>query len=173
MALRRSIILGAAAVVLAAGAARPAGAQLGLLPQVRVKAGLFVAQNASLRHAAGETWLKIGADATLPLGLGLLGSRTRVGVELAMNGGSTIVPVTLSQVWQPSLVVRSPVYFGVGIGLWTAHIEGSGTASRLGLRLLGGVDWTRRFFTEVEYDLVDRLGGVRADGVSVLAGIRF
>jgi hypothetical protein len=69
--------------------------------------------------------------------------------------------------------VTSPIYIGGGIGLWTGHIQGSGTSTRFGIRLLGGVDIGKNTFIEVQYDIVDKLAGVRADGVSLLIGLKF
>ena len=71
------------------------------------------------------------------------------------------------------LGLTSPVYVGGGIGVWTGHIKGSGSSSRFGFRLLGGVDVGKNTFFEVQYDFVDKLGGVRADGFSFLVGMKF
>jgi hypothetical protein len=164
------------AAVLAIGLicfARPAGAQLSIIPKVRLKAGVFLSTDVSLNNAVGPTWLKVGADVSLPFGLPLLGGGMRAGIDYMANGSSNIIPVTLTTVIQPSLGLTSPVYVGAGIGLWTGHIKGAGTSSRFGFRLLGGIDLGPKTFLEVQYDFVDKLSGVRADGFSALIGFKF
>jgi hypothetical protein len=171
LARRVCVVLGLAALALIA-AGEKCEAQLGIIPRFRVKAGVFLPQNTSLKNAVGNTWLKVGADVNLPASLFPLGS-TRVGIDYVVNGSSNIVPITLTQIFQPSVAVRSPVYAGAGIGLWTGHIKGSGTSTQFGFRLLAGIEFSERFFGEVQYDFVDKLGGVRADGLSVLVGLKF
>lgn len=150
-----------------------AEAQLDLLPKIRLKAGVFLPQNTALNNAVGDVWFKVGGDVSVPLSLIPLFS-TRIGVEGAFKDSSTVIPVTLMQVWQPSAVVaRSPVYAGGGIGLWTARVSGSPTATRFGFRLLGGADIGERLFLEAHYDFVDRIGRTRADGFSILLGVKF
>jgi len=149
-----------------------ATAQLGFIPRFRIKAGVFLPQNTSLQNAVGNTWFKIGADVNVPFSLVPLGS-ARVGIEYAVNGSSNIVPITLTQVIQPSVGVHSPLYFGAGIGLWTGHIRGRGTDTRFGFRLLGGLEFTSRLFLELQYDFVGRMGDTHVDGLSVLVGTKF
>lgn len=165
-----------AGLLLALGAATllpgSAHAQLDVIPRPRLKIGAFFPTNTSLSNAVGNTWLKVGADINVPFSLLPFGT-ARAGIEYAVNGSSNIVPITLVQIIQPSAVARSPIYGGAGIGLWTGHIKGSGTSTRFGFRLVGGLDISSRSFLEVQYDIVDRLGSARADGVSVLLGVRF
>ena len=168
----RVVRLGLAVGFLALAALAPSSAQVPFLPSVRVKAGVFLPQNTSLRNAVGNTWLKVGADVSVPLSIVPLGS-SRVGIEYAVNGSSNLVPITFMQVFQPSAGVKSPVYLGAGVGLWTGHIHGFGTNTRIGFRLMGGVDFTKKLFLELQYDFVDRMGPVRADGFSALVGTRF
>lgn len=167
------VLLFAIALVFISSSAQPAEAQLSIIPKVRVKAGVFFSENTALKSLVGSTWIKVGADVALPIGLPLLSGGTRVGIDYVWNGSSNIVPITLTSVIQPSLGLTSPVYVGGGIGLWTGHIKGSGTVSRFGIRLLGGVDIGKSTFIEVQYDIVDRMGSVRPDGVSVLLGMKF
>jgi hypothetical protein len=171
---RLTLRLAAAAALLTLSvASRPANAQLSVIPKVRLKAGVFLAQNSSLRNLVGNTWFKVGADVSLPIGIPLLSGGTRIGIDYVANGSSNFVPVTLTSVIQPSLGLTSPVYVGGGIGLWTGHIKGAGTSTRFGVRLLGGVDIGKSTFFEVQYDFVDKLAGVRADGFSFLVGMKF
>lgn len=172
-AVRHTMAWPMAAITMALWSVLPAAAQVDILPKFRVKAGIFLPQNASLKNLVGDTWFKVGADVDVPLFPGVIGSKTRAGVEWTQNGRNNILPITLTQVWQPSTAVRSPIYFGGGIGLWTARFIGSGTASRFGFRLVGGVEFSERFFGEVEYDFVDKISGIRADGLSVLVGTKF
>lgn len=164
------------AVLLAALTAIPveAGAQQGFFPNLRIKAGVFIPSGGSLARGTGDLWLKIGADVAMPLGFTLLGGTTRAGIEYTARGSSSMVPITLTQVLQPSLSLgHSPLYVGGGIGLWTVHVAGAGSASNFGFRVLGGVDIGRSSFLELEYDFVGRVHGVNADGLTVAAGIRF
>jgi hypothetical protein len=166
-------VTAATAFVLLTACARPADAQVSILPKFRIKGGVFLTEVSSLKDAVGPTWIKIGADVSLPVGLPLLSGGTRVGIDYVWNGSSNIIPITLTSVIQPSIGVTSPIYIGGGIGLWTGHIQGSGTSTRFGIRLLGGVDIGKNTFIEVQYDIVDKLAGVRADGVSLLIGLKF
>ena len=152
-----------------------ADAQLGIIPQVRVKAGLFFPSSTGLTNAIGSAWLKVGADVSLPVGFNIpiVGASTRLGIDYAMKGSSSLVPITLTEVIQPSAGVKSPIYGGLGIGLYTAHFKGAGSASRFGYRLLGGFQFTSKFFVEAQYDVVGQIRGTRADGVSVLVGTHF
>jgi hypothetical protein len=137
-----------------------------------VQAQIDFPQNSSLQNLVGDAWVKIGADLDAPINLGIIGSKTRLSIEWAQRRSSNVVPVTLTQIWQPSTAVTTPIYFGGGIGLWTAKFIGAGTASRFGLRLVGGVEFSERYFGEVEYDFVDKIAGTRADGLSLLIGVR-
>jgi hypothetical protein len=167
-----AICLLAAVCVLSAVGGAPASAQ-DIIPKFRVKAGVFAPDSRSLKDVSDDAWVKIGADLDLPLfGLGIVG-KTRVGIDYAFSGSNSILPITLIQVWQPSLAVRSPLYLGAGIGLWTVHTKGGGTASRFGFRLLAGVDLTSRLFLEGQYDFVSKVGSVRTDGLSILVGMKF
>jgi hypothetical protein len=161
-----------AALLIAAGLPAAARAQLDVIPRPRLKIGAFFPTNTSLSNAVGNTWLKLGADVNVPFSLVPIGT-ARVGIDYVANGSSSIIPITLVQVIQPSAVARSPIYGGAGIGLWTGHIKGSGTSTKFGFRLLGGVEISSRMFIEAQYDIVDRLGSARADGFSVLLGARF
>jgi hypothetical protein len=157
--------------MLLVGASR-AGAQTNLIPMPRFKIGAFFPTNTSLNNAVGNTWLKLGADVNVPFSLIPFGS-TRAGIDYVVNGSSNIVPITLIQTFQPSAGLKSPVYVGAGIGLWTGHIKGSGSSTKFGFRVLAGAELSRKMFLEVQYDIVDKLGGARADGVSVLVGTQF
>lgn len=154
-------------------AAKPAAAQLDILPKVRLKAGIFLPRSSSLSDVTSDSWLKVGADVQIPLSLIPVVGSTRVGIDFMQRGSSTIVPVTITQVFQPSLGLKSPLYVGAGVGLWTAKLPGNGTNTKVGLRLLAGFDITPRFFIEGQYDIVDGFKGVRADGFSALVGVRF
>ncbi|MGC8668666.1 MAG: hypothetical protein ACP5VE_11185 [Chthonomonadales bacterium] len=146
----------------------------GFFPNLRIKAGVFIPSGGTLAKGTGDLWFKIGADAALPLGFTLLGGTTRAGIEYTARGSSSIVPITLTQVLQPSLTLgHSPVYVGGGIGLWTVHVAGAGSGSNLGFRVLGGVEIGRSSFIEVEYDFVGRVHGVNTDGLTISAGLRF
>ena len=170
--VQRAVCLLAVACALGAAGVAPASAQ-DIIPKFRVKAGVFAPDSRSLKDVSDDAWVKIGADMDLPLfGLGVIG-KTRVGIDYAFSSSNSILPITLIQIWQPSLAVRSPLYVGAGIGLWTVHTKGRGTASRFGLRLLAGVDLTSRLFVEGQYDFVSKVGGVRTDGLSILVGTKF
>ena len=169
----RRAFLVAIALLCVSCASRSADAQIPLIPKIRLKAGVFVPTNSSLKDLIGGTWFKVGADITLPLGIPLLSGGTRLGVDYVANGSSNIIPITLTSIIQPSVGVSSPVYVGGGFGLWTGHIKGKGTSSQLGLRILGGFDLGKSTFIEAQYDIVGKLGGVRADGFSVLMGLKF
>jgi len=169
--LRHGAVL---AVLVCTMPAPEARAQQGLFPNLRVKAGVFIPSGGSLARGTGDIWFKIGADVALPIGFSLLGGTTRAGIEYTARGSSSMVPITLTQVLQPSLTLgHSPVYVGGGIGLWTVHVSGAGSASNLGFRVLGGVDIGKSSFVEVEYDFVGRVHGVNADGFTVAAGLWF
>ena len=154
---------------------RIAKAQLSLIPHVRVKAGLFLPNSTSLTNAVGNTWIKLGADVSLPIGFNLpvVGASTRLGIDYSVKGSSSLVPITLMEMFQPSAGVRSPIFGGLGIGLYTAHFKGAGSASRFGYRLMGGYEINTRIFLEAQYDVVGKIRGTRADGISVLIGTHF
>lgn len=170
--IRRAVLfLGVFCVLWWCGATR-ADALVGL-PSLRFKIGLFSPQNSSLRGISGSDWLKIGADFNLPLGLLGFGTKTRVGIDYAFRGSSNILPITFNQIFQPSAAVASsPVYVGAGVGLWTIRAKGQPTLSRIGFRLLAGLEYSG-YLLEFQYDFVDRAGAVRADGLSVLVGLKF
>jgi hypothetical protein len=150
-----------------------ADAQLPGVPHVRVKIGAFFPSDTSLSNATSNTWLKVGADVSVPFSLIPTGSM-RAGIDYVVNGSSNIVPITLTQIIQPSAAVaKSPIYGGAGIGIWTGHIKGAGTSTKFGVRLLAGVDIAAHAFLEVQYDIVEKLATARADGFSVLVGARF
>jgi hypothetical protein len=171
-AVYRLMVVSLATLLMNLWSMLPLKAQVDILPRFRAKVGIFLPQNSSLKNLVGDNWFKVGADIDVPLFPGIIGSKSRIGVEWTQNGRSNILPITLTQVWQPSTAVRSPVYFGGGVGLWTARFIGSGTASRFGFRLVGGVEFSEKFFGEVEYDFVDKVGGIRADGLSILVGTK-
>jgi len=111
---------------------------------------------------------------SLPIGFNLpiVGASTRVGIDMSFKNSNRIVPITISEIIQPSAGVHSPIYGGAGFGLWNGHISGN-TSTKFGFRLIGGLDLTEKFFIEANYDNVGNLGGVRADGFSVVAGFKF
>ena len=118
---------------------------------------------AGLRSAVGfSRWqsmqllLKAGADVNIPIPL--VGS-TRIGIDYEASGSSRMVPITVTQIFQPgALVVKSPIYFGTGIGLWNTHINGGGESTRLGFRVLAGLEF-KGLFVEANYDAVGRISG--------------
>lgn len=171
--LRAAVVPAALLTTLLLAGAAPARAQLGLLPKVSLKAGVFLPQNTSLANVTSNTWLKVGADVSLPFSLIPLIGSTRAGIDFEVHGSSSIVPITLTQIIQPSAGLKSPIYGGVGVGIWTGHIKGHGSDTKLGARLLAGVDFSKNLFIEAQYDFVGKIGGVNADGFSVLAGVRF
>jgi len=150
-----------------------ANAQAGLIPTPRFKAGIFLPTNTSLQNAVGNTWLKLGADINVPFSLVPVVGSGRVGIDYVVDGSSNIIPITIMQIFQPSVAVHSPIYGGAGVGLWTGHIKGSGTSTKFGFRLVAGVETSSKIFFEAQYDIVDKLGGARADGFSVLIGTKF
>ena len=160
------------ATVLTAGLAVSAPARASLTPfPIRLKAGLVFPTKAPLN--GGDQWWKVGADLDLPLGIGFLG-KTRVGIEYCQQcTKNTIIPVTLTQVYSPSLAFKNPIYFGAGVGLWTAKIIGTPTATRLGGRLVAGIDVTSKYFIEGEYDFVQKVNGINLTNFSVALGMKF
>ncbi|MEP6756498.1 MAG: hypothetical protein ABJA67_13415 [Chthonomonadales bacterium] len=152
-----------------------ANAQLSLLPSIRVKAGLFLPSSSTLTNAVGNTWIKLGVDVGLPVGFNIpiVGASTHIGIDYAVKGSSSLVPITLMEMIQPSAGVRSPIFGGIGLGMYTAHFKGAGSATRLGYRLMGGFEFNPKFFIEAQYDVVGQIRGTRADGISVLVGTHF
>jgi len=162
------VVAAAAASVFALAPA--AHAQAGFLPHVRIKGGVFLPTGGALKSSSSDTWYKVGADVNIPIPL--VGS-TRIGIDYEASGSSWMAPITITQIFQPgALVVKSPIYFGTGLGLWKTHINGGGTASRLGFRVLAGVEF-RGYFAEAQYDAVGRVSGASADGISILVGKKF
>lgn len=151
-----------------------ANAQLGLVPKVRLKAGLFMPQGSGLKSVSDGTWLKFGGDISLPLGIPFVGGGSRLGIDYMESHGSRIVPITLTQIIQPSAVVaRNPLYGGTGIGLWNGRVAGQGSGTALGLRFLVGANISTNLFIEAQYDTVGKIAGTRVDGFSILAGTKF
>ena len=147
-----------------------AAAQTGFLPHVRVKAGVFLPSGGALKSSSSDTWYKVGADVNIPIPL--VGS-TRIGIDYEASGSSRMVPITVTQIFQPSaVVVKSPIYFGTGIGLWNTHINGGGDATRLGFRVLAGLEF-KGLFVEANYEAVGRVSGATADGMSIVVGKKF
>jgi hypothetical protein len=145
-------------------------ARASIIP-IRLKAGLFFPQKAPLN--GGDQWWKIGADADIPIGIALFG-HTRIGIEWCQQcEKNTIIPVTVTQIFNPGVAVKTPVYVGAGVGMWTAKIIGTPTATRFGFRILGGVNLTNRYFVEGTYDFVQKVSGISMDGLSVTVGMKF
>ncbi len=141
-------------------------AQTNLIPKPRVKIGAFSPADGGLRDATNPTWIKVGADIGLPL-IGL-----RAGIDFAFDGSNRIMPITISQIFQPSaLVVKSPVYGGLGIGIWDARIAGV-SGSPIGFRGIVGIELAG-YLVEANYDIVGKVGGRRLDGLSLLVGKKF
>src|SRR5262244_3153239 len=116
---RLAVILAVSAIALFAPSAH---AQTGFLPHIRIKGGVFLPSGGALKSSSSDTWYKFGADVNLPIPL--VGS-TRIGAEYEASGSSWMVPITVTQIFQPgALVVKSPIYFGTGFGLWNTHING-------------------------------------------------
>ena len=154
----------AAAFFLFAGAS--SNAQTDLIPKPRLKIGAFMPSNSGLRNATSDTWFKVGADIGLPV-VGL-----RVGADYAFDGSNRIFPITISQIFQPSaVVVKSPVYGGIGVGWWNAKLAGT-SGSALGFRGILGVEFAG-YLLEANYDIVGSVGGNRLDGLSLMVGKRF
>ena len=168
-AVCRFVVFAGAAITLFA-LAPAAHAQAGFLPHVRIKGGVFLPSGGALKNSSSDTWYKVGADINIPIPL--VGS-TRIGIDYEASGCSWMAPITVTQIFQPgALVVKSPIYFGTGLGLWNTHINGGGDATRLGFRVLAGVEF-KSYFLEAQYDAVGRVSGASADGISVLVGKKF
>jgi len=145
-------------------------ARASIIP-IRLKAGLFFPQKAPLN--GGDQWWKVGADLDVPIGIALFG-HTRIGIEWCQQcDKNTIIPVTVTQIFNPGVAVKTPVYVGAGIGMWTAKIIGTPTATRFGFRLLGGVSLTNKYYVEGTYDFVQKVSGISMDGLSVTVGMKF
>ena len=158
----------------AALAGSPCEAQLGFLPKFRIRAGIFNPSSPDLKSVSGDTWLKIGADVSLPVGIPLVGGGTRVGIDYMESKNSRIVPITLTQIIQPSAIVaHSPIYLGAGIGLFNGKISGRGSGTSLGARMLAGLDINGKLFVEAQYDVVGKVAGTRIDGFSFMVGTKF
>src|SRR2546423_404647 len=101
--MRKSTVFSAGAVVfftaffLALGLG--ARAQVGFLPHVRVKAGVFMPSGGALKSSSSDTWYKVGADVNIPIPL--VGS-TRIGIDYEASGSSRMVPITVTQIFQPN-----------------------------------------------------------------------
>jgi hypothetical protein len=164
---RSARYLACCAATLFCCAAGPASAQIDIVPKYRIMAGIMMPVNSAARDATSSIWPKIGADVKLPL-IGV-----RAGIDYAFQGSSSITALTATYIIQPSaVVVQSPVYGGLGLGVWNVKISGVGSKSRVGARLVLGGEMMS-FFVEGQYDLIGSIGGVRADGISLLIGKKF
>src|SRR5687767_3312393 len=115
MSFRRVLLPIAVSIVATCGLGMPSNAQTNLIPKPRIKIGVFFPSDGGLREATNPTWIKIGADIGLPI-VGL-----RAGIDYAFDGSNSIMPITIAQIFQPSaVVVKSPVYGGIGVGVWNA-----------------------------------------------------
>lgn len=148
---------------------RPAAAQVGQssFPNIRLKIGALFPNDSSI---GSGTWIKLGADADLPAISLIPGLQSRVGIDYEWNGGSYVIPITYSEIWQAPL---GPLYLGVGAGLYTGHLKGSGTESRIGVRFIAGTSLGHGAFLELNYDIVAHFSTGRVDGLSVMVGKSF
>ena len=169
----RATLAALGALAALGGTARTAAAQLPIMPRVGVKAGAFLPNDTSFNNLAGNTWFKAGVDVGLPFSLVPAIGSARAEIDYQVNGRNNIVPITFNQIVQPSIGLHVPLYFGAGAGIWTGHIRGAGSSTTVGGRLIAGLELSKAMFVEAQYDFVGRIGGVRADGPSVLAGMRF
>ena len=164
MDCRRVLVLAAALGM--CGFSAPSEAQTNLIPKPRLKIGAFFPSDNALQEATNPTWIKVGADIGLPI-VGL-----RAGIDFAFDGSNNIMPITLSQIFQPSaVVVKSPVYGGIGVGIWNAKVAGV-SGSPIGVRGIVGVEMAG-YLVEANYDIVGKVGGRRLDGLSLLVGKKF
>ena len=163
----RRVLLPIAALTFAiCGLSKPSDAQTNLIPKPRLKIGAFFPSDGGLRDATNQIWIKVGADIGLPI-IGL-----RAGIDYAFDGSNSIMPITISQIFQPSaLVVKSPVYGGIGVGVWNAKVAGV-SGSPIGVRGIVGLELAGSL-VEANYDLVGKVGGRRLDGLSLLVGKKF
>ena len=126
----------------------------------------FMPGDSALKDATNPTWIKVGADIGIPI-VGL-----RIGADYAFDGSNYIFPITVSQIFQPSaVVVKSPVYGGIGVGVWNAKVAGS-SGSPIGFRGIVGVEFAG-YLLEANYDIVGKVGGRRLDGLSLMVGKKF
>ena len=166
MNARRVLFSLSAVLVLWSATATAVHAQTQFIPKPRLKIGAFFPSDSNLKDATSSTWIKVGADIGIPI-VGL-----RAGIDYAFDGSNRIVPITITQIFQPSaVVVKSPVYGGIGIGMWNAHIAGE-SATRFGLRGVVGVEFAG-YLAEANYDLVGSVSGRRMDGLSLMVGKKF
>jgi hypothetical protein len=164
--IRRTLAVSLATACLIALTQTVSHAQTNLIPKPRIKAGVFMPNDGGLKDTTADTWIKLGADIGLPI-VGL-----RAGIDYAFDGSNYVMPITLSQIFQPSaVVVKSPVYGGIGLGVWNAkHPGGSGTT--LGARGTVGVEFGG-YLLEANYDITGKVAGRRFDGLSLLVGKKF
>ncbi len=159
----------AVTLLLAAACVTPAFAQRSYngFTSARIKIGAFFPSSSD---GGSGTWLKLGVDAALPGVRPFSGAVTRVGIDYETDFSSFAVPITVVELWHPS---ASPIYFGLGPGLYTGRIKGGNTQSRLGARFVVGMDLHRNTFLELNYDVVGHFTNGRVDGLSIMLGKYF
>jgi hypothetical protein len=166
----RTILASAVIAAAAFFVSVPAHASLTPIP-IRLKAGLLFPSTAPLN--GGDQWWKVGADVDMPLGIGLFG-KTRIGIEWYQQcDKNSIIPITVTQIYSPSFAFKNPIYVGAGVGLWTAKIVGTPTSTRFGGRLVAGLDLTKSYFIEGEYDFVQKVSGIGLNNLSIAVGFKF
>ena len=133
----------------------------------RIKIGAFFPSSSD---GGSGTWLKLGVDAALPGVRPFSGAVTRVGIDYETDFGSFAVPIYVVELWHPS---ASPIYFGLGPGLYTGRIKGGNTQSKLGARFVVGMDLHHNTFLELNYDVVGHFTNGRVDGLSIMLGKYF
>ncbi len=171
-AMRRGLLAAIMVCGLSLAGLAPAKAQIDLVPKFRIKAGIFLPQDGNLTNVSGSVWYKVAVDFNIPFGSTPVGN-ARLGIEYAGNGSSHVVPVLFGGVFQPSVGIKSPVYLGAAIGAYNIKADGQSSGWAFGGRILGGVDFTRNIFLEIQYDVTGKAKGFDASGFSIMLGAQY
>ena len=166
-----------------AGSARAQDAEPAQTKRWAVKLGAFMPTQGALRGEAGCVCLNVGVDYYPHMASRPLNGDVVFGADFyssSKNGKSfTCVPLTVKLLWPISPAgAKMPVYGGLGTGLYFVNTGFSSGVTEPGLKVILGIDITDKIFAEFNYDYVsgftNRLSeGLRADGLSVSAGMRF
>ena len=148
-----------------------------------VKAGGLFPTNGTLRSQAGAPYYALGADYDPNLRFRLGGGRVVIGGEVLYreSGGKRelTIPLTVKALWTlTSPESRFHAYAGLGAGLYIINTGFIGSTKQPGVKFVAGLDFSKNYFLEVNYDYVggytDNLGqSVRNDGLTFYLGKRF
>jgi hypothetical protein len=175
-------LLGVAGVLAAASGSALAQSSPLTRPTLSLKAGAFFPTSGTLKSESASPYYVVGVEADPNFRYRLAGGRIAFTAEaFYRENGKTrflTIPLVARVTWDITKSEDRRVYGGLGAGIYFVESKNEGTTLQPGARFIVGVDLSKRWFFETNYDYIsgftDSVGkGIKPGGLSLQIGYRY